>query len=237
MNQDNQNYYAIIPSFIRYDHELSDKAKLLYAEITSLSNKNGYCYATNNYFANLFDISVRTVKRLIKDLKEKKYIDCENICKNNGNEVLERRIYIAKDGFIPGDKNVTTPGDKNVTENNIIKKEYNNKLLYSKESEKIEQIIDYLNNCGILENFTKQITFKFSTKAKETIKLITARLNEGYTVDDFKDVIYIKYNDFIQNQRLFNKKSSIYYYNPSTLFCSKHFENYKQEYQIFVKDN
>ena len=54
MNEENKsNYYAIIPAVVRYDNKLTDKAKLLYGEITCLSNKEGYCFATNNYFANL----------------------------------------------------------------------------------------------------------------------------------------------------------------------------------------
>ena len=43
-------YYSIIPSKILYNKELKANEKLLYAMITSLSCKEGYCFATNNYF-------------------------------------------------------------------------------------------------------------------------------------------------------------------------------------------
>ena len=54
------NYYAIIPSEVRYDSKLKANEKLLFAEITSLTNKKGYCYASNEYFASLYSTSKET---------------------------------------------------------------------------------------------------------------------------------------------------------------------------------
>ena len=50
---DQPSYYSIITANVRYDNRLTDSEKLLFAEITSLSNKYGYCTASNNYFAKL----------------------------------------------------------------------------------------------------------------------------------------------------------------------------------------
>lgn len=75
--EDNINYYAIIPANVRYDKELNANAKLLYGEITSLCNKEGFCWATNQYFADLYDASERSIKGWIKQLKDKGYIDAE----------------------------------------------------------------------------------------------------------------------------------------------------------------
>ncbi len=44
------NYYAIVPAPVRYAKDLSEFQKLLYAKITALSQKDGFCYASNNYF-------------------------------------------------------------------------------------------------------------------------------------------------------------------------------------------
>lgn len=65
------NYYAIIPAEIRYCKELSMFQKLLYAEITALTQKDGYCWASNKYFAELYEMSDRYISQSINALKEK----------------------------------------------------------------------------------------------------------------------------------------------------------------------
>ena len=37
----NPTYYAVLPADVRYDTNLSPQEKILYAEITALSNKEG----------------------------------------------------------------------------------------------------------------------------------------------------------------------------------------------------
>ena len=97
------NYYAIIPAIVRYDKELTDKAKLLYGEITCLCNKEGYCFATNNYFANLYNCTPRAIQFTISKLQEKGYIKI--IIENN----YQRKIYLTDAlGY-----------EKNFTNNNI----------------------------------------------------------------------------------------------------------------------
>lgn len=67
-------YYAIIPAAVRYDKDLPPNAKLLYGEITALCNKEGYCFASNEYFANLYGVSKRSITGWIASLEEKGYI-------------------------------------------------------------------------------------------------------------------------------------------------------------------
>lgn len=65
------SYYTNIPASVRYDKDIPANAKLLYGEIGCLSNKFGYCFATNNYFANLYDLSEDRISRLIHLLEKK----------------------------------------------------------------------------------------------------------------------------------------------------------------------
>lgn len=69
------SFYVIIPANVRYDKALPDKAKLLYGEITALCNKEGFCWAKNEYFAELYGLTDRNIQRLIKALKDGGYID------------------------------------------------------------------------------------------------------------------------------------------------------------------
>lgn len=68
------NYYAILPAIVRYDNELSPQAKLIYAEINSLANALGYAFCSNAYLANVYDISTRTITRIISQLELSGYI-------------------------------------------------------------------------------------------------------------------------------------------------------------------
>ena len=61
-------YDAVIPARVRYDQELTDKAKLLYGEIRALASRDGYCWATNAYFCHLYMVSESTIQRNIAAL-------------------------------------------------------------------------------------------------------------------------------------------------------------------------
>lgn len=79
MSSEDAGYFGILPAEVRYDKSLLPNAKLLYVEITSLCRKQGYCWATNSYFASLLGASERTVTRWIKTLCDKKY--CYSVTK------------------------------------------------------------------------------------------------------------------------------------------------------------
>ena len=92
----------------------------------------------------------------------------------------------------------------------------------------IKEIINYLNQPA---DTTKPIR-SFKSSNKNTRSIISARLKEGFTVDDFKDVIFFKYNQWEKSPYKFsNGVMSDTYYRPETLFNSKNFENYLQEYR------
>lgn len=93
-------------------------------------------------------------------------------------------------------------------------------------SGKVDEIITYLNQPD-----TDEPIRSFTKTSKSTRSKISARLKEGFTVDDFKDVIFYKYNQWVKKPVQFNNGvTSETYYRPDTLF-STNFENYLQEYR------
>src|SRR5699024_8874329 len=124
--------YAILPAAIRYDNNLTDSEKLLFCELTALSNKMGYCYASNKYLSGIFNVTVETVSRRINRLKNKGYLRVELI--RDGKEIKERHIYPLMDVSRGIDANVKRGIDANVKENILYNNNiYNNNLNNNKD--------------------------------------------------------------------------------------------------------
>ena len=68
------SYYAIIPADVRYHPDLPANAKLLYGELTALCNKEGYCWSSNDYFAELYGVKILSIKRWIAALENAGFV-------------------------------------------------------------------------------------------------------------------------------------------------------------------
>ena len=116
-------FWAVLPAAVRYDQDLPPMARLLYAEISALSDQRGYCFAPNEYFLKLYGMADRTLQRQLKSLETGGYIRIENGDGGAG----RRRIYAGINPLAQNpDKNVGDPRQKcrgnpvkNVGENNI----------------------------------------------------------------------------------------------------------------------
>lgn len=94
---DKKGYYAIIPASVRYDVRLTPNAKLLYAEITALSNEKGYCWASNDYFAGLYDVSKTSISKWVSSLKECGYVTIQLQYREGTKHILNRYIRLVND--------------------------------------------------------------------------------------------------------------------------------------------
>tara|TARA_R110002020_G_scaffold424388_2_gene633591 strand:- start:18812 stop:19408 length:597 start_codon:yes stop_codon:yes gene_type:complete len=122
------SYYAIIPARVRYS-DLKPNAKLLYGEITALSGKLGYCFATNSYFADLYGVSKNTISSWIGDLNKAEFITVK-IERNKQKQIIKRCIGITEkmDTPLHKKKKGNTTSNNTTSNNNIykLKQEVNN---------------------------------------------------------------------------------------------------------------
>jgi len=103
-------YYAVIPASVRYDDSIPANAKLLYGEISALIGEEGFCYASNSYFAELYKVSERTVTGLVSKLQKAGHI-CISIERDDTGQITARKLFLSvsvPDGQ-PVEKNFYTP--------------------------------------------------------------------------------------------------------------------------------
>lgn len=174
MNEEQRiNYYSVIPATVRYDHRLAPAEKLLYGELTALSNKEGYCYAKNRYFADLYNVAIGTVSRWLSNLQKFGYIIIE-IIRNNKKEVTERRIYISD---TPYTQKCLYPTNKNV-KNNI--KDNNTFNLIINNSDKIsDEFYEILDSLELL--YPQRLLLSMQEDGMCKLKTIIVVLYEIYS--------------------------------------------------------
>ena len=119
--QNNPSYYAILTADVRYCSGLSASEKLLFAEISALTNKEGFCRAGNSYFSELYGVSDVTISRQIKALEDNGFIRIEY--DKSGAKIRQRRIFTVNKNVngntVTVNKNDNGTINKNVKENNI----------------------------------------------------------------------------------------------------------------------
>ena len=139
--------YSICFNEWALDKNIKDELGLLLI-ISSLTAEKGYCYASNDYLAKIFETSVVTISRKIKILEEKKYIKIEY--EKKGCLVISRKIRLTK-MLTAINKNVNRTINKNVKENNIsnINNTNNNNNNYNyiyNNSSSSDEIINFIES-------------------------------------------------------------------------------------------
>lgn len=104
MTNRDPSYYAVIPADVRYCEYLPANAKLLYGEISALASKEGYCWASNKYFADLYGVSDRVIRTWVSKLVEFGFV--ESVIENT----TERKIYVKVGINLPGGRNKSSWG-------------------------------------------------------------------------------------------------------------------------------
>lgn len=162
---DKPNYYAIIPAEVRYSN-LKPNAKLLYGEITALSGKLGYCYATNNYFAELYGVSKNTISSWISDLKKLGFITV-NVERNAKKQIIKRCIGITKKMDSPIHKKMkgNNTSNNNTSNISITKEKFILEVMtFDYPKDMLEDFINYWTEGKKKMRYQKQSTFEIKLR-------------------------------------------------------------------------
>lgn len=119
--ENNHNWYATIQSRILCATDISANQKLLIALIANLSNAKGHCFASNEYLGKRLNIKKDSIRKLLTDLEDKKYIT--RVIKLKADYSVEyRHLSVIErtdnpttfddedDAITPQDKNTVPPG-------------------------------------------------------------------------------------------------------------------------------
>jgi len=143
------NYYGILPAHVRYA-KIKPMAKIMYTEITALSNKHGYCHASNAYFADLYEVHKNTVSLWINELEKNGFVKIKITKLENG---FDRKIFIQTyQQKAEGVSTKTLRGYQQKAEHNITsiilqeKREKNNKNSLPEKKEKDIKQSEKINN-------------------------------------------------------------------------------------------
>ena len=226
-------YYSILTADVRYDERLKKYAdcKVLFSEITALSNKYGYCTASNGYFARLYDRPKPTISRWINLLIKLGYLKSEMIYKENSKEIQERRLYpittpinannnrginTSVKGGINANNNrgINTSVKDNITSINTIN--INSSIKGSSDEEQINAFIAYQMTGAsltgrqqpILVDYVERLGHELVVHAIEYMEDHTKRPNFSYLrtiLNDYEDNHITTVEDAIKNEERFKE--------------------------------
>ena len=218
-------YMAYIPSDVRYDKELKPNEKLLFGEISALATARGHCWATNKYFADLYDVAIETVSRWISHLAAKGYIKTKIVYLDDGKTIKERRITVNFFNNFADDEDEEEPIDekiKGIDEkiNSPIDEKINHPI-----DEKIKENNTSINNTSMNNNTLKELENDFEELWKlyprkrgktAAFKHYKKAIKEGATNEEIRQGILNLIEDIRKN-----KTEDRFIPYGSTFFCEK----------------
>ena len=228
MNEESKiGYYAVIPSTVLFNEELKSNEKLLYAVITALANKEGYCYASNNYLADLFNSKAHTIYNWISHLNKLNFVYVDLI-RNNKNEIIQRRIYI---NDIPYVTKMTYPYTIKMSEGMSQKRQDNNINI------KIDRLFNYIikKESENPENMTSVQEVKFMEILEKLELNYTEKLLKIFTEDNIeklKIIIYALKDLSISNRSILLNRAT----REKLIYVYDNCKNKQEEYQDTSKE-
>lgn len=172
MSENLSGGYAICFNQWLFDERIKSQLRLLLL-IASLSAKEGYCYASNQYLAEKFKTTPENISRQIGILRDYGYIKTDD--EKFGAVVTNRKIKIVAFENL----SASTAVDEN---DNAVNKNVNRG--YQKDQPTVNKNVNGYNMCNITShNITSQEYYK--PLKNSSLSLANARTREVIPADDF----------------------------------------------------
>nr|WP_296168296.1 conserved phage C-terminal domain-containing protein [uncultured Ruminococcus sp.] len=224
---DYDKLFIILPLKLIIDKKLSQLEEHILGLVISLCKTCGQCTMSNQTIADIYKVERESVSKTITKLAKKGLIirtlqsrTSGRVLKSVFSKDIKTNDEPINNTVSAIDRSITSASDKTITNMSSASDEPYRQLVTAQSPNKnnirnnkyiveIKEIIDYLN-------LKARKNFRSSTAATQS--LIKARLNEGFTVEDFKKVIDIKCSEWLGSDYA-------QYLRPQTLFGTK-FESY-----------
>lgn len=213
--------YIVIQGWMINGLNLKGNSLLIYAIIYGFSQSENQTFnGSIQYLVDWTNSSRRTVINCLNELvennlleKSEKIINGIKFCEYRATVVGDEEVALGVQNLHGGSAEISLGvvkkmhgGSEKIAPNNIDNNLFNNK-------EDIKDIVEYMN---------MRLGTNYKPTTKATVDGIKARLNEGFTVDDFKTVIDKKCVEWMGTDM---QK----YLRPQTLFGNK-FETYLNQH-------
>lgn len=207
------SYYAIITADVRYSDKINANEKLLYAEITALSNKTGFCWASNNHFADLYNCTPQAISKWVKNLEKNNFISVEYVYKKGSKEIEKRIISIGK-GVNADIKGINsgfntyqhTIKDNNTSINNKLNNSEGKEIPSPTHEEIKDELFPNYNSVNLNFEFGEEIPKKVAQK-----KVLFGN-SDIYKLVNFEKQDYSKFFNLFKGPE-FEQIDLVYYFN------------------------
>ena len=218
------------------DNNLSFKAKGILSLMLSLPDDWDYTINGLSYMAKDKKDSVITG---LRELEDNKYLVRKKVRDSSGKFVgYDYMVYEnPTDGSLEENPKEETPISENPSSENplLINTNIQNTELQNTDkqtkndiSKDISKEKGFLFANEVIQYLNSKANKKFRTNTKAYIRLINARLSEGYTLEDFKHVIDVKCAEWMNTDHE-------QYLRPDTLFAPSHFDSYLNQKIVKAK--
>lgn len=212
--------YTVMSNTHFKEKGMSLKAKGLLSMMLSLPDDWDYSIKGLTTLSSDGEASIRVA---LKELERFKYLRREAIREKG--KIIDWQYHIYEKPYVENQQLAKPQQEEPQVEKPVVEKPHvvnhaqlntnqsntnQSNIKESNTNELAKEIIDYLN---------QKVGTKFKHTTAETKKHINGRIDDGYTLDDFKTVIDKKYDEWYGTEMQ-------QYLRPSTLFSPTNFENY-----------